>query len=304
MTPPPRTACELEMTAYQAAHDPMRPAPISRHAPAYWTAVLALVAAMLALVPVPRAGAELLVAAAVSLREPVLEIRERYLARHPGEALRLSFGASSVLGLQIRAGAPISIFLSADDRIVERLVAEGLVGREDHFPLARNRIVVITLPDRGLVVDTPQALVQPGVRRIALTSAAVPLGRYTRDWLERHQLTEAVEQRLVVTEHARATLSSVDFGHADLAIVYATDAAVARRAVIAYTIPEVEQPQIVYEAARITLGDRQSRADRRSAQRFLAHLRESEAQEILAAAGFTPTRPGSGARAPSTEPAR
>jgi molybdate transport system substrate-binding protein len=259
------------------------------------------VAAFLAVVPVARAGAEVLVAGAASLREPVLEIAERYLADHPGEALRLSFGASSVLGLQIRSGAPVSVFLSADDRIVERLVAEGLVAAGDHFPLARNRIVVIALPDRGLAIAAPQDLVQPGVRRIALATAAAPVGRYARDWLERHRLAEAVEQRLVVTEHARATLSSVDFGHADLAIVYATDAAVARRAVIAYEIPEAEQPRIVYEAARVALGERQSEADRSSAQRFLAHLRGAGTQAILAAAGFTPVRPGSGARAPSTE---
>ena len=298
----PDWRAELQMTAHQEAHGPMRPEPISRHAPTHRAgAALALAAAILTLLPALRGEAELLVASAVSLREPLLEIRERYLARHPAEALRLGFGASSTLGLQIRSGAPVSIFLSADDRIIERLVAQGLVGQRDHFPLAQNRIVVIALPDRGLVIDGPQALVQPGVRRIALASEAVPLGRYSRDWLERQRLSEAVEERLVVTEHARATLSSVDLGHADLAIVYATDAAVARHAVIAYAIPEVEQPRIVYEAALVALGDRQSAADRESAQRFLAELRGPEARAILEAAGFSPADPESGARIPSRE---
>ncbi|MBW2273828.1 MAG: molybdate ABC transporter substrate-binding protein [Deltaproteobacteria bacterium] len=278
---------------------PASPPARGRWARPAWAALLGVV---LALGAAPLGRAELLVAAAVSLREPILEIRDGYLARHPGEALRFSFGASSGLGLQIRSGAPVAVFLSADDRIVERLVAQGRVAAGDHFPLARNRIVVIALPERGLSIAAPADLVQPGVRRIALASEAVPVGRYARDWLAQHGLSEAVEQRLVVTEHARATLSSVDLGHADLAIVYATDAAVARRAVVVYEIPEAEQPRIVYEAARIDLGERQSAGERASAERFLAHLRESEARKILEAAGFTAASREPVARAGSAEP--
>jgi molybdate transport system substrate-binding protein len=268
-------------------------------APGFRAALLGLI---LVLGAAPLARAELLVAAAVSLREPVLEIGEQYLADHPGEALRFSFGASSALGLQIRSGAPVSIFLSADDRIVERLVARGRVAEGDHFPLALNRIVVIARPDRGYSIAGPADLVQPAVRRIALASEAVPVGRYARDWLESQGLMDAVEERLVVTEHARATLSSVDLGHADLAIVYATDAAVARRAVVVYEIAAAEQPRIVYEAARVDLGKRQSSDERESAGRFLAHLRGDAAGKVLAAAGFTRAPRAAGTRTQGGEP--
>ena len=72
-------------------------------------------------------GEDLLAAAAMSLREPFTEIARRYEEQHPADRVRINFGASSFLAAQIRAGAPVDVFCSADDRIVDGLVAEGLV---------------------------------------------------------------------------------------------------------------------------------------------------------------------------------
>jgi molybdate transport system substrate-binding protein len=89
-----------------------------------------------------------------------------------------------------------------------------------------------------------------------------------------------LEPRIVRTEHARATLAAVDLGHADAAIVYATDARLARSARVAFEIPEAEQPRIVYVAARIAGGEQ--------AGRFLAFLGGPEARSALRTAGFGP----------------
>ena len=235
------------------------------------------------LAPVGAAGDSLLVGSAVSLREAATEIGRRYAEQHPDAAPTFTFGASSVLALQLRAGAPIDVLLFADERIVDGLEAEGLVPADGRFTLARNRLVVLTAADFGAEVGSAGDLLRPEVRRIALPALAVPVGRYAREWLDRRGLLEQIEPRLVQTEHARATLAAVDYGHADVAIVYVTDARMAHSARVAFEIPDAEQPRIRYEAALVKGTPRAE-----AARRFLDFLRSRSAAEALSAAGFIP----------------
>jgi len=81
--------------------------------------------------------------------------------------------------------------------------------------------------------------------------------------------------------HARATLAAVDGGHVDLAIVYATDARLARRARIVYEIPLGDRPPIAYSAVRTT-----GAKEIETAEHFLAFLEGESAGAILRDAGF------------------
>lgn len=227
----------------------------------------------------PAPAAELNVAAASSLREPLTGIARQCERLHSGLHVRLSFGASSVLAMQARAGAPIDVLVSADARIADDLGRAGLVAARRG--VARNRLVVIASREAAPRIATPADLVAPDVRRIAIPQHAVPVGRYAREWLARHGLLEAVNARTVQTEHARATLVAVDQGHADAAIVYASDARLARSARVAFEIPSDEQPHIEYVA--VTLADASAPA---LAETFLAFLGGPASREILAAAGF------------------
>ena len=93
----------------------------------------------------------------------------------------------------------------------------------------------------------------------------------------------ALEPRFVTTEHARATLAAVDAGHAEIGIVYATDAKTARSARVAFVPRDAEQPRIVYVAALLTGARRPALA-----RDFLAALRDPAARRDLEAAGFPP----------------
>jgi len=243
--------------------------------------VAALVALLGAAAP-PLRAEELVVAAAASLRGPVEQLARDFEARRPDVTARLSFGASSVLGTQIRLGAPVDVFLSADAAIVDDLQRRGLVAPGDRFVFASNQIVVITRRGSGIALRQPSDLLRADVRRFALPGPAVPLGHYARSWLARHDLGRLLAARTVVTEHARATLAAVELGHADAAIVYASDARAGKGVEVGREIRAAEQPEIAYWAARIA----RSRAP--SAAAFLASLRTDRAAEVLAAAGFLP----------------
>jgi len=230
---------------------------------------LLLAAALLA----PAAPAETLhVGAASSLREVVDALAARFESSEANARVRTSYAASSVLGAQFRAGAPLDVLLLADPRIAQALERESLAERGAVF--ARNRLVVL--------VRDPEALLDSQrYRRIAIPSAAVPVGHYARAWLARHKLLEALLPRAVQTEHARATLLAVDQGHVDVAIVYETDARLARHAVVGYRIPDDAQPRIEYVAL---LSERAR--DSELAARWLRFLQSRPAREILEAAGF------------------
>jgi molybdate transport system substrate-binding protein len=221
------------------------------------------------------------VGAAVSLREPLGAIARLYAQEHPGSQVVPAFGASSVLAAQVRAGAPLDLLVSADERIVDELAAAGLVAAR--ATVAGNGLVVVVAPQVSVRVAGPSDLLDPALRRIAIPDRAVPVGHYAREWLERRGLLAAVSAREVRTEHARATLAVVDRGNADAAIVYASDARLARHARVAFAIPDGEQPRIAYVGAVVAGSPHAS-----AARDFLAFLAGARAQALLRDAGFRP----------------
>lgn len=223
--------------------------------------------------------AELVAAAAVSMREPLTAIVREFESSHPHTRVLLTFGASSTLAAQASAGAPVDVFVSADPSLVDRLEDQGLVAASDRRDVARNRLVVVAAPGIEARLEKPDDLLAPEIRRIAMPAAAVPVGRYAREWLAERGLLAPLEERLVQTEHARATLAAVSAGHADVAIVYATDAQNARGARVAFPVPPSEQPAIVYTAARLV----RANAD---AATLLSFLAGEQARRHLAKAGF------------------
>jgi molybdate transport system substrate-binding protein len=227
-------------------------------------------------------AAELLIAAAISLQAPLSEAAQHYEDLHPDTSLALTFGASNALAAQLRAGAPIDVLASAAEPIVDALALSGDVIADSRFTLVRNRLlVVVPEGEPSLEIESAQDLLAPDVTRIAIPIAAVPLGGYAREWLKARGLLAALAARIVPTPHARATLAAVENRHVDAAIVYATDARLARGARIAFEIPDAEQPAIRYEAVAAT----KSREPVLAAD-FLAYLRSEAGTAPFASAGF------------------
>ena len=242
-----------------------------------------IVLGWMALLVRPAGAEEVMVAAAVSLREPLDAIAKRFEAGHRGAHVQVAFGASSALVAQAKAGAPFDVFLSADEQSLDALAEVGLLRAGTRRTLAGNRLVVVASPGLKTPIASAADLERPDVRRIALAEKAVPVGHYAREWLARKGLLEKLEPRIVSLEHARATLAAVDSGNAEAGIVYATDARVARSARVAFTPPDGEQPPIVYGAALLTSGKAPGLAGE-----LMSALYEPAARHDLVEAGFLP----------------
>ncbi len=223
------------------------------------------------------------VSAAVSLGEALEQVTAAY-TRRGGTSVRLNLGGSNTLARQIISGAPVDVFISADEAQMDLVERAAALAPGTRIDLLRNQLAIVTSPRLATVVTGPGALVNPSVRRIAVGEpTAVPAGVYARQYLERIGIWAAVAAKLVPTTSVRAALSAVDAGAADAAIVYVTDAAAARSARIAFKVPEAEAPPIVYPAA-VAAGAR----NKTEAARFLSFLRGAEATAIFRAHGFLP----------------
>ena len=224
----------------------------------------------LAAIAATSAADELLVAAAVSLREPLEAVAQRFEAARPGTRVQLAFGASSALTAQAKAGAPFDVFLAADEESVDALAAAYLLRAGSRRVFAGNRLVVIASAELKVPIEGAADLSRPEVRRIALAERAVPVGHYAREWLAGRG---AARGALAAHRHHRARACDAGGGgrrDAEAGIVYATDMKAARSARVAFTPPDPEQPRIVYvaaqlESARCTrAGERVPRGARRS----------------------------------------
>lgn len=220
----------------------------------------------------------LAVAAASSLRELVEATRAAFEASHPGAAVAASFDASSTLARQIDAGAAYDVFLSADAATVERVRSRAVPG--SIAPFLSNLLVVVA---REGLANPPGDAAALGAfeGRLALAGPAVPAGRYARAYLERKGLLGALLPRAVNADSVRAALALVESGAADLAIVYETDARVARRARRAYAVPEADDPGVVYVACALA-----GAGDAAAAAAYLEFLESDAFRRAALDAGF------------------
>ena len=225
----------------------------------------------------------LTVFAASSLTEAFEEIATAFEAQHSGVTVQLSFDGSSTLATQITQGAPADVFASADEDQMQLVVKGGLAADKPKI-FATNRLSVIT--PRGGRVKRPQDLAQPGVL-LVLAAPEVPVGNYARAALEKMNarygadFSARVLENLVSEEsNVRQVALKVELGEADAAIVYQTDAAVAKN------ISEIAIPDALNVVGTYPLVTLTSSAQPRLARAFVAWVLSKKGQAVLGNYGF------------------
>jgi len=240
---------------------------------------------LLAWFAAPQGGASepVTVAAAVSLTQVLEEIAAAYAAAGGGP-VRFNLGGSNVLARQILNGAPADVFISADEAQMAVVEKAGAVLAGSRVDLVENQLAIVATPDRVDFVRQEFGRAAAGIRRLAIGDpAAVPAGVYARQYLERRGLWSAYEPRIVPTTNVRAALAAVETGSVDAAIVYLTDLAAARTAVLAFAVPAKDGPRIVYPGAVLSAARNQTEA-----RRFLTFLRGPVAAAIFTRYKFAP----------------
>jgi molybdate transport system substrate-binding protein len=226
----------------------------------------------------------LVVSAAASLKDAFTQ----YAQHFPQASMRASFAGSDELAAQIQQGVKPDVFVSANTTLPQQLFQKGLVEKPVVF--AGNRLV-IAVPASGSKVSSLADLERPGVK-IAMGSASVPVGAYTRKVVS--GLPQADSAKLLANVRSNepdvaGVVGKVTQGAVDAGFVYITDVDAADGKLKAVELPKGLQPQVAYGVA-VVKGAKHPK----QAQEFIDGLLHGAGQQALKAAGFeSPPAPGS-----------
>ncbi|MFM7450621.1 MAG: molybdate ABC transporter substrate-binding protein [Leptolyngbyaceae cyanobacterium] len=232
--------------------------------------------------PQPTPGnPNLLVSAAVSLKEALIEIKQSYRRSHPDVNLTFNFGASGALLQQIEQGAPADILISAAQPQMDTLAQTGALITGTRANLASNRLVLIA-PKGANAVTNFISLKKPEIKRIAIGEPrSVPAGYYAEQVLQKLGLWFDLKPKLVYGNTVRQVLATVESGNADAGFVYMTDAKISNKVQIVVVADTAYHTPIIYPMAVLN-----SSKNINEAKAFVQYLSGSEARGILRKYGF------------------
>jgi len=231
----------------------------------------------------PRHSSRLHVFAASSLTEAFQELEGAFEVANENADVSLAFGGSQVLRLQIEQGAPADVFASADESHMDALVRTGRVEGSKVF--AHSELAVVVPLDNPAKIESFADL--PRANRLVLGVPTVPVGRYSRELLQRAAESFGPEFSAQVLAHVvseesnvRLVRAKVELGEADAAIVYRTDVTPSSH------VRVVPIPAVLNVRADYYIGVVEDSTHVELARRWIAYIQSEEGRRILAKHGF------------------
>jgi molybdate transport system substrate-binding protein len=226
-------------------------------------------------------ASDLTVFAAASLTDSLKQIGADY-QEQTGQKVAFNFEASSMLARQIEQGAPADIFFSADETQMDRLAAKDLIDSSTRRDRLGNTLVIVVPAGGSLEINSANDLTNALVAKIALADPkAVPAGVYAKAYLQKLQIWEVIQPKVVPTENVRGALAAVASGNVDAGMVYKTDAAISKKVKIAYEVSGTDAPDIRYPMALV-----KASTQAEAAEKFLEYLDSNVAAKVFKQFGF------------------
>ena len=245
---------------------------------------LVVLTTLLVVAPIARA-ADLLLFAAASLKESMDEQTRAFEAK-TGHRVIVSYGASNALARQIEAGAPVDVFISADNDWMEYLDSRKQLAAGTRVELLKNALVLVAPSASTLTLeikaDFPLARALGDGKLAMANPDSVPAGKYGKSALQSLGVWASVERHVVRAETVRSALVLVARNEAPLGIVYATDALAEKRVKVLGTFPASSHPAIVYPAAVVASSTKST-----VARALLDFLTSADARRIWTKHGFS-----------------
>jgi molybdate transport system substrate-binding protein len=191
-----------------------------------------------------------------------------------------NFAGSNQLQLQIERGAPADLFASASPAEPAALFREGKCTRPVTF--ATNILVMVTPRSNPAGLRSVYGL-RAGGKRLAVGTAGVPIGGYTRQLLRRMQLTSILNSNTVSLEpNVNSIIAKVGLGSADAGFSYYTDYLAAQSRLRQFRLPTWAQPPVRYQMCVV----KRPGADTAGANRFMRKVLTTNGRRVLKRFGF------------------
>jgi molybdate transport system substrate-binding protein len=219
---------------------------------------------------------ELTVLAAASLTETFTQLADGFEKENPDVTVTVSFGGSSALAQQILAGAPADIFAAAAPAPMQQVADADALAREPEVFVSNVLQIVVPAGNPGGVTRLAD-FADPG-RTIALCAPEVPCGSAAAKAFAAAGVAPAPD---TLEQDVRATLTKVELGEVDAALVYRTDVLAAGDTVDGLDFPESAQAVNDYLIAAL-----KTSPNPRAAQAFVSFVLSPQAAAVFSEAGF------------------
>lgn len=226
---------------------------------------------------------ELIVSAAASMKDAMLEIQELYQKVNPNITVTMNFGSSGSLQQQIEQGAPVDVFVSASIGKMNSLREKSLILEDTYTELLENKIVLIVPKGNEAEIVGFDDITTDKIGKLAIGEPeSVPAGKYAKETLTNLGLWDGLGDKALLGKDVRAVLAWIETENADAGIVYATDAQVSDQVEVVAVAPEESHSPVIYPAA-VVKDTKQEEA----AKTFLEFLKSDEGKEVFESFGFS-----------------
>jgi len=232
---------------------------------------------------------EIIVSAAISLKNAFEEIGKFYESQNENSKVTFNLGASGDLVAQIKGGAPVDVFASAALKDMDDLENAGFALKETRTNFVENTVVLIVPASTKVMITSFDDLKKAEIKKIAVGNPkTVPVGRYSGETFQYYKISDMIKDKLVFAENVRQVLEYVAQDEVDAGVVYSTDAATLPQQVkIIVTAPDTSHKPIIYPIA-VVKGTKNEKA----ARNFIALVLSEEGRKILSKYGFKPVTSG------------
>lgn len=241
------------------------------------------------------------IAAASDLRYVLDQIAAQFKQQYPQPKLDIVYGSSGKLSAQIAAGAPFSVFFSADEAYVTPLLQSGvaklpvqLLGlgqlvlwskQHDvrHLALADFKQSDLWTATDLRTTDLRTATFQQQLKRIAIAEPShAPYGARSRELLQQLGLWQQLQPNIVTTDNVAkaaqlAHSGAVDAGIFALAIALSNDYAAGYCQLLDHKLHQPLRQVMVLTSQGAT---------RQDAKDFAAFMQSASAKQLLRSYGF------------------
>lgn len=236
---------------------------------------------------------ELEIYAANSLTDAMTEAQEAYTEAHPEVTFADSqFDASGTLVQKMEAGGKPDIFISANQKNMNKVVEDELVASDAPFDMFANDLVIVAAEDSEIGDLTLEEAVN-GDYTVAVGDKNVPAGTYAKQALYTvgcytnesgtdGEITGTLKGKVTEADKVGSVCSYAQSGEVDLGFVYSSDVMRYGGVKVVCVVPSDAHEPIIYPAA-VTKDSEHAEA----AEAFLTWCQEDpEAQKIWQKWGF------------------
>jgi molybdate transport system substrate-binding protein len=199
-----------------------------------------------------------------------------------GHKLRISSASTGKLYTQIEHGAPFDVFLSADEKRPELLVAENKAEPSSEYVYARGRIVLLS----NLMPTTScqDVLTSTELKHLSIANPEIaPYGVAAKQVMEKLELWAGLQSRLVKGENIAQTLQFVTSKNAQAGFVAES---------MLHMGVEIDSaciwdiPTVMYSPIKQKMVILSKAKDNVATQEFFRYIKTPHAKEIIRSTGY------------------